>query len=175
VATRFHAAKQRRAERSALMAGQDVNLVPLVDMFVSILFFVLLTYTGATAFLFSYTLELPPVLQTDQQTAGPDDIELDQLMTVRIENGGLSVERSAGNFRQTIAGLDSVHFEQLQAVLEEQRDSYPRRNQVVVIPSDETAYDHIIHVLERLKAAEYPLVAIGQRARASQVAAAGGQ
>lgn len=173
MAQRFHAAKQRRAERSALMAGQDVNLVPLVDMFVSILFFVLLTYTGATAFLFSYTLELPPVLQSEEQSAGPDDIELDQIMTIRIENGGLTVERSAGNFRQTIAGLDSVHFDQLQSVLAEQRASYPRRSQVLVIPSDDAAYDHIIHVLERLKAAEYPLVALGQRSRTAQVAAGG--
>ena len=177
MATRFHAARQRRAERSAIMEGQSVNLVPLVDMFVSVLFFVLLTYSGATAFLFSYTLELPPVLRAPEESAGPSDVELEQLLTVRLEGGSMLVERggAGGTFRREITGLDTAAFVQLQQVMEEQRDSYPRNAQVLVIPSDSSSYDHIIHVLERLQMAEYPLIALGQRSRAQQVAAAGGQ
>lgn len=157
------------------MAGQDVNLVPLVDMFVSVLFFVLLTYTGATAFLFSYNLELPPVVPVDQQTAGPDDVELDQLLTVRLDTTGMLVERggTGGGFRQEISGLDTAAFVQLQQVMAEQRGSYPANFQVLVIPADRSSYDDIIHVLERLQLAEFPLIALGQRSRAQQVAAGG--
>ena len=158
------------------MEGQSVNLVPLVDMFVSVLFFVLLTYSGATAFLFSYTLELPPVLRSEQEAAGPDDVELDQLLTVRLDAGGMLVERggAGGSLRREIAGLDSASFDQLQEVLEGERSTYPANAQVLVIPTDTSAYDDIIHVLERLQSAQFPLIALGQRSRA-QVAAAGGQ
>lgn len=156
------------------MAGQDVNLVPLVDMFVSVLFFVLLTYSGATAFLFSYNLELPPVLEAEQETQGPNDVKIDQLLTVRLEPDGILVERggAGGTFRQEIPNLDSASFVQLQQVMAGQRDDYPADAQVLVIPSDASSYDDIIHVLERLQMAEFPLIALGQRSRA-QVAAGG--
>ena len=170
MATRFHTARQRRAERSALLAGETFNLVPLVDMLVSILFFSLLTYSGATSFLFSYDLELPPVLRTEQQAQGPNEIELDQLLTVRIEQDGLLVERGGGSggLSRQIPGLGEEAMVALEQLLEEQRPSYPRRAQVLVIPSDITSYDDVIHVLERLRSADYPLIALGQRVRASQ-------
>lgn len=176
MATRFHTARQRRAERSALLAGETFNLVPLVDMLVSILFFSLLTYSGATSFLFSYNLELPPVLRSEAQAAGPDEMELDQLLTIRIDSTGMLVERGSerGRFSREIPGLGEESMVALEELLEEQRPSYPRRFQVLVIPSDGTSYDNVIHVLQRLRSADYPLIALGQRARATrQVASAG--
>jgi biopolymer transport protein ExbD len=42
---------------------------------------------------------------------------------------------------------------------------------VLVIPSDEVQYDDVVHVLERLKLAQFPNVALGTRARATNVSA----
>lgn len=174
--TRFHAARQRRAERSARLAGETFNLVPLVDMLVSILFFSLLTYSGATAFLLSFDLALPPVLRAEQETPGPDDLELDLLLTVRMEEGGLRVEyasRQGGAFNRVIDGLGEQALQQFQALMQEIRTEYPRNQHVLVIPLDDTSYDDVIHVLERLRASEYDQIALGQRLRGTQVAAAG--
>ena len=177
MATRFHAARQRRAERSAILAGETFNLVPLVDMLVSILFFSLLTYSGATAFLLSFDLALPPVLRAEEEAVGPQDIELDLLLTVRVEENAMLVQyasRQGGDFERRIEGLDEPALEQLQAVMEEIRGEYPQNQHVLVIPMDETSYDDVIHVLERLRAADYDMIALGQRRRATQVASAGG-
>ncbi len=46
---------------------------------------------------------------------------------------------------------------------------YPQNNDVLVIPADEVSYDDVVHVLERLKLARYPNVALGTRARAGPV------
>lgn len=176
MATRFHAARQRRAERSALLAGETFNLVPLVDMLVSILFFSLLTYSGATAFLLSFDLALPPVLPADQESAGPQDIELDLLLTVRVEDDGLLVQyaaREGQNFNQRIDGLDEEAMTQFQTVMQGIRGEYPQNQHVLVIPQDATSYDDVIHVMERLRAADFDMIALGQRRRATQVASAG--
>ncbi|HUF26862.1 MAG TPA: biopolymer transporter ExbD [Gemmatimonadaceae bacterium] len=174
MATRFHAARQRRAERSALLEGQTFNLVPLVDVLVSILFFSLLTYTGATAFLVSFDLSLPPVLRDEAQAPGPQDRELELLLTVRVEENRLLVEHtgSGADFRQEIPGLDDESLELFQAVMTQIRSEFPQNRDVLVIPLDATSYDNIVGVLERLRAARYPNIALGQRRRATQVAAA---
>ena len=48
MASIFHRSKQRRAERAPVTHGGGINLVPLVDILTSIVFFSLLTYQGAT-------------------------------------------------------------------------------------------------------------------------------
>jgi biopolymer transport protein ExbD len=177
MATRFHAAKQRRIERSARLAGETFNLVPLVDMLVSILFFSLLTYTGSTAFLLSFDLALPPVLRAEQEAPGPQDIELDLLLTVRVEEDALLVEYASaqtGNFSRRIEGLDEAALGQFQQVMQDIRGEYPQNQHVLVIPMDETSYDNVIHVLERLRVADFDMIALGQRRRATQVASAEG-
>ena len=45
--SRFHASRMRRAERHAAAGHGSINLVPLIDILTSIVFFSLLTYSGA--------------------------------------------------------------------------------------------------------------------------------
>jgi len=44
---------------------------------------------------------------------------------------------------------------------------------VLVIPSDDVAYDNIIHVLERLRLAGFTGISLGTRARGGPAAATG--
>ena len=71
MASIFHQSKQRRAERAPVTHGGGINLVPLVDILTSIVFFSLLTYQGATmAALTAFDLTLPPVVvNTPEQEA----------------------------------------------------------------------------------------------------------
>ena len=50
---------------------------------------------------------------------------------------------------------------------------FPQNNDVLVVPSDEVSYDDVIHVLERIRLARYGAISLGNRARATQIAAAG--
>jgi biopolymer transport protein ExbD len=173
MATRFHRANQRRKELGVSSLGHGgINLVPLVDILTSIVFFSLLTYQGALmANLTTYDLSLPPMVVSAPQAKGDND-QLNLLLAVRVSTDRLLVEHSAeGGFRREIMGLDSTSLDTLQALMVDIKRKYPQNNDVLVIPSDDVAYDNAIHVLERLKIATYQNVALGTRERATPVSA----
>lgn len=155
-----------------------LNLVPLVDILTSVVFFGLLTFQGAAlAALTSFDLALPPVVVTAQQatTATPNNA-LNLLLAVRVENGKMLVEHTGeGGFRKEIAGLQGAALDSLQAVMTDIRRRYPENADVLVIPADDVAYDDVIHVLERLRLAAYTGISLGNRTRASQIAGVEGQ
>ena len=155
-----------------MTAHGSINLVPLVDILTAIVFFSLLTYTGAVmAQLTAYDLMLPPVVITGQGATNPPDDPLNLLLAVRIENGGFQVEHSEeGGFRQRINGTDSTALNQLQGLMTQIRQKYKQNSDVLVVPSDEISYDDVIKVLERMRLSQFTGVSLGSRAR-GQVAA----
>ena len=167
--------KQRRIERASLTDAGNLNLVPLVDILTSVVFFSLLTYQGAAlAALTSYDLSLPPVVITAQQAGASVQQKdaLNLLLAVRVEHDRLLVEHSgAGGFRKEIAGVQGFALDSLQAVMTEIRQRYPQNADVLVVPADDVAYDDLIHVLERLRVASYSGISLGNRTRATQVSA----
>ena len=179
MASLAHRSKQRRAERAPLTAHGSINLVPLVDILTSIVFFSLLTYQGEVAALTAFDLSLPPqVITAPQQSTRAPDNQLTLVLAVRIENGKLQVEHSGNGeagFKQVINGYDTAALDQLQGLMSQIRLQYPNNSDVLVVPSDEVPYDDIVHVLERLRLARFSGISLGSRARATQVASGGGQ
>src|SRR5687768_1565117 len=105
----FHKSKQRRAERAPMTRGGNINLIPLVDILTSIVFFSLLTYTGAAmAALTAFDLVLPPVVITTPEEAARIRSEqevINLLVGVRIYTDRIQVEHSEG-LDQSVAGAD---------------------------------------------------------------------
>jgi biopolymer transport protein ExbD len=176
MASVFHRAKQRRAERAPVLASGNINLVPLVDILTSIVFFSLLTYQGATmAALTSFDLTLPPVVvNTPEQLSkirSEKDV-LNLLLAVRVDNDRLTVEHSEeGGFHQVIEGLNAQSLDQLQTLMTGIRSKYPQNADVTVIPADEVSYANIVHVLERLKLAHYTGISLTTKARGAATGA----
>jgi biopolymer transport protein ExbD len=174
MASRFHKSRLRRAERGEITGHGNLNLVPLVDILTSIVFFSLLTYTGAAlAALTAFDLSLPPTVITAEGGRGqsPPKDTLNLLLAVRIQNGSLLVEHSEqGGFKQEIRGINTRSLDTLQAVMQRIHQQYPQNDDVLVVPDDATDYDTVIQVLDRLRAAQYSGIALGSRARASTVA-----
>ena len=170
--------RQRRAERASLTDAGNLNLVPLVDILTSVVFFSLLTYQGASlAALTSYDLSLPPVVITAEQasSAAQQREALNLLLAVRVESSKLFVEHSGqGGFRKEIAGVQGAALDTLQSVMTEIRRRYPQNADVLVVPADDVAYDDLIHVLERLRVASYSGISLGNRTRSAQIAAVEG-
>ena len=180
-ASRFHKAKQRRAERAPLTAHGAINLVPLVDILTAIVFFSLLTYTGAVmSSLTAFDLQLPPVVVTADQAktnaAQKDTVTL--ILAVKMYDGKLTVEHSGGAggtpFQQVIGSTKGAALDTLQTVLAQIRQQFPENKDVLVVPDDAVAYDDLVHVLERIKLAKFSGISIGSRERATQVATANG-
>ncbi|MGH7623030.1 MAG: ExbD/TolR family protein [Gemmatimonadaceae bacterium] len=152
------------------MASGNINLVPLVDILTSIVFFSLLTYQGATmAALTSFDLSLPPVVvNTPEQLSrikSEKDV-LNLLLAVRVDNDKLTVEHSEeGGFHQVIQGLNAQSLDQLQTLMSGIRTKYPQNADVTVIPADEVSYANIVHVLERLKLSHFTGISLTTKAR----------
>lgn len=178
MASLFRRSNQRRAERAPVTAHGNINLVPLVDILTSIVFFSLLTYQGATLMaLTAFDLSLPPVVVSTPEQASRVKSEkdvLNLLLAVRLERGAMTVEHSgAGGFHRRIAGVDSASLDTLQTLMTQIRAQYPQNADVLVIPSDDVSYDDIIHVLERLRLSRYSGISIGTRARGAAPAGTG--
>jgi biopolymer transport protein ExbD len=170
MASLFHRSKNRRKEAAPLTAHGNINLVPLVDVLTSIVFFSLLTLeTAEVAQLTSFDLTLPPVVVTTPEQLGKITSEkqvLNLLLTVRVDNDKLLVEHSEeGGFRRQINGLDSASLAALQSLMSEIRQKYPQNSDVLVIPNDDVSYDNIVHVLERLKLSHFTGISLGTRSR----------
>ncbi len=179
MASVYFRSKQRRVERRSLTDAGNLNLVPLVDILTAVVFFGLLTYQGAAlAALTAFELSLPPVVITAQQaaTSAPQREALNLLLAVRLERDGILVEHTGeGGFRKEIAGVQAASLDTFQTVMSDIRRRYPQNADVLVVPADDVAYDDLVHVLERLRIAAYSGISLGNRTRATQVAAIDGQ
>jgi biopolymer transport protein ExbD len=169
MASRFHRLRARQAEREPLTAHGRINLVPLVDILTAIVFFSLLTYTGAVMTnLTAFDLALPPVVvtPTDAQVSAPVDSTI--LVAVGIKTGGLRVE-GAGNgvqpFAQEFTGLTDTSLTQLRTMLTQIKEQYKNSDQIMVVPDDDVAYDDIVHVLEQVKQANFKKISLSSAAR----------
>ena len=175
MASRFHKLRARQQEREPLTAHGRINLVPLVDILTSIVFFSLLTYTGAVMTnLTAFDLALPPVVVTaPTNTPSGQNDTTSLILAVGIKQGGLRVEHSNGGaapFAQNIAGLTGASLDTLEATLKEIKQQFPDNDAVMVVPDDDVAYDDIVHVLEKVKLANYPKISLTSAARSMQVA-----
>lgn len=161
----FHRSKQRRAERAPVTAHGNLNLVPLVDILTSIVFFSLLTYTGAAvAALTSYDLALPPAVVTEPSQLRNDQKLLNLLLAVRVRGDAIEVQHSEG-LNQRIAGLDASALATLEQVMRQVKQQYPQNSDVLVVPSDDVVYDDVVKVLERLRMTGYRGISLGTQAR----------
>lgn len=177
MASLFHRSKQRRAERAPTTAGGNLNLIPLVDILTAIVFFSLLTYTGAAlAALTAFDLVLPPVVITTPEEAARIRSEtevINLLVGVRIYTDRVQVEHSEG-LNQPIAGSDDAALDRFEGLMKQIRTDFPQNRDVTIVPNDDVSYERVIHVLERLKLAGYTGLSLSNRARQVANAAAPG-
>ena len=163
----FHRSKQRRAERAPTTAAGNINLIPLVDILTSIVFFSLLTYTGAAlAALTAFDLVLPPVVITspDQLKNLTEDKVLNLMVGVRIYQDRVQVEHSEG-LSQPIAGTDAAALDRFETLMKQVRTDFPQNRDVTIVPNDDVSYERVVQVLERLKLAGFTGLSLSNRAR----------
>ena len=173
--SRFHKLRARQLEREPLTAHGRINLVPLVDILTSIVFFSLLTYTGAVMTnLTAFDLALPPVVVTaNTNTSGAQKDTVTLILAVGVGQKGLTVAHSNGGappFQRNIAGLGPASLDTLETVLKSIKQTFPDNDAAMVVPDDDVAYDDIVHVLERVKLAHLPKISLTSAARSMQVA-----
>jgi biopolymer transport protein ExbD len=148
--------------------GGNINLIPLVDILTSIVFFSLLTYTGAAlAALTAFDLVLPPVVITTPEEAARIKTEkelINLLVGVRVYSDRVQVEHSEG-LNEQIVGTDEAALERLETLMKQIRTDFPQNKDVTIVPNDDVSYERVVQVLERLKLAGFTGLSLSNRAR----------
>ena len=148
--------------------GGNINLIPLVDILTSIVFFSLLTYTGAAlAALTAFDLVLPPVVITSPEEAARIRSEqevINLLVGVRVYADRIQVEHSEG-LNQPIAGVDDASLDRFESLMKQVRTDFPQNRDVTIVPNDDVSYERVVQVLERLKLAGFTGLSLSNRAR----------
>ena len=157
-----HRARQRRVERAPLSAPGNINLVPLVDILTSIVFFSLLTYRGELlAQLTAYDLSLPPVVVSTPRSTPQEGGDRALRLVVRVGLDAVTVEHTAGaGLRRAIGSPRGAAVDTLGAVLRDVRRQYPDGRDVRVVPADAVVYDDVVRVLEQLRVAGFTAIAL---------------
>ena len=169
--SRFHRARQRRVERAASESSSErLNLVPLVDILTSIVFYALLTVaTAGGASLVAFDVSRAPDAAR-LGSAGADSASPAPI-TVTVYNDRTVIQRGAGDAGLLLAqpaGLDRAALERLEATLSALHrgaDALPAGTAAVVIPADDVSYERVVGVLERLRRADFRDVSLGMVAR----------
>jgi len=164
-----HRARQRRLERASVTGHASINLVPLVDILTSIVFFSLLTYRGELlAELTAYDLALPPAVAAAAPAPADRPVPLD--LVVRIEADSLVVQHAAdGGFRRAVPGVRGAALDTLGALAAALRRAHPQEREARVTPADGVAYEDVVRVLERLRLAGFAELVLGAPGTASTV------
>jgi biopolymer transport protein ExbD len=175
MASLFHRSRQRRAERAPMTSSGNINLIPLIDILTSIVFFSLLTYTGAAMMaLTAFDLVLPPVVITTPEELARIKSEkevINLLVGVRIYTDRVQVEHSEG-LNQQIAGTDDGALDRFEGLMKQVQADFPQNRDVTIVPNDDVSYERVVQVLERLKLAGFTGLSLSNRARQAAVDAA---
>ena len=141
-----------------------LNLVPLIDVLTSIVFFGLLTYAGSrSATLTAFDLAVAPAVGSAVGSSAMEPSPVD--ITLRVDQRGVSMSRAGESGERRFEGFSDETLASLNRAVAELGGRVTGSN-VSVIPSDDLRYDDLIRVLDQVRMAGQSRIALGVRPRA---------
>ena len=142
----------------------SLNLVPLIDVLTSIVFFGLLTYAGSrSATLTAFDLAVAPA---SGGVAGGSGVASPVELTLRVDRRGVSLMRAEGGGERRFEGFSDETLARLNRAVAEYGRGTSAASNVSVIPADDLSYDDLIRVLDQVRMAGQSRIALGIRPRA---------
>lgn len=148
----------KRRSRSEM--GDDLNLTPMIDIFMIIIFFLLLTAIFAKTAIINIYL---PQESGGAHAGGPQET-----LTVRVKDNGFELGGiGAGNFIAK-TGTD-FNYTELTNRLSAIKDRYPHKEDIVLLFDQGTPYDTVVKVMDAARETEngnrrplFPFVSLGE-------------
>ncbi len=149
-------ARGRRATLEAI--GQELNLIPYMDVMVNLVIFMLATITGFLSFtVLNATI---PQLAPDAQKAVAQQMKkASMLLMVRVTPRGYRVDpnvqggKSIPRIRVPKKG-GSLNYKALNTVAEGLKSKFPTESRVLIIAWPDLIYDEIIQTMDALRERE---------------------
>ncbi len=122
----------------------ELNLVPLIDIFTVLVFFLLVTAV------FSRTTVLGLHLPERSSAAAPPDHQ--PHIEVVVRRGGLEAGDRGNESMQTLANRDSGYdLQGLSALLQQLKARYPQNRAVTVLVEPDISYDQLVQVMDAVR------------------------
>ncbi|HHL40022.1 MAG TPA: biopolymer transporter ExbD [Deltaproteobacteria bacterium] len=154
--------------------GADLNLIPIMNVFIIIIPFLLLTVVFAkTAVIDVYLpheVESPPEKETEQE---PGERTPPRLLTVKITDGALTV--GWGEREERIeAAPDNSHLRRLSEALLDIKREAPDHREIILLFDSHISYDYVVKVMDasreitlerggvKSRRSLFPLVSLGE-------------
>ncbi|MDZ7344796.1 MAG: biopolymer transporter ExbD [candidate division KSB1 bacterium] len=140
--------------------GGDLEMTPIMNIFLILVPFLLLTATFVKIAILEMTLPSlnKPVIQETTATAEkPKQLVLN---TLAIKANGFELKSPTFNFPLIPKTGEQYNYEQLQANLKQIKERFPNSEDVVVAPEDEIKYDVVVKVMDRCRESGFPNISI---------------
>ncbi len=146
-----------RRARNSRQPQEDLNITPIMNVFMILVPFLLLTAAFAQTAMVD--LSLPVAADSDQQQ---EEEMIDLNLRVSITAAGLRVEGTAASL-ELVPRLSSgaYDFDRLAEQLAQVRKSFPDERAVVVAASPTIRYQTVVQVMDRCKAAGFSDISVG--------------
>jgi len=146
----------RRSTASGRRGDDEVNITPVMNLFLVLIPFLLLTAEFVRIAVLE--LNLPSATAAPQQLPKKNNKPL-VLIMVRIEDNQIRIKAPRTNGTVKKNGAD-YQFELLVQELKKLKKSFPSTQEVTVQPTDNIKYDTIVHVMDACRDNGFPNVSI---------------
>ncbi len=133
-------------------SDNELNVTPVMNIFVILIPFLLLTATFARIAIIELTL---PTLES-REDSNPEDLKDLTLLMVVINSEGFEIKTSENNFPKVLNTSDGFDFEKLSERLNNIKLQYPKLEDVLISPADDIQYQVIIKVLDSCREVGFP-------------------
>ena len=155
--------RQIARRRPTGSGSASLNLVPLIDVLTSIVFFGLLTYAASRS-LAAFDLAVAPSRGGSAATAGEEASPA--AITLRVDRRGVTMTRAGESGERRFDGFSDETLAKLNRAVAHQAGGTSSGANVSVIPADDLIYDDLIRVLDQVRMAGQSRIALGVRPRA---------
>ncbi|RMD95421.1 MAG: biopolymer transporter ExbD [Calditrichaeota bacterium] len=146
--------KTIRRERGT---GDDVNITPVMNLFLVLVPFLLLTAVFVRIAVLE--LSLPSLNQTSRQTK-PQAQKPVVIILLAITPGGFEIKAPAMNLKPIRLKDDLYQFDVLRKTLKSIKARYPDTQEITIQPDDRVLYETIVKVMDACRETGFPNISI---------------
>jgi biopolymer transport protein ExbD len=148
-----------RGHRGQLMEqGQELNLIPYLDIMVNLILFMLVTITSFLSFTI-LNASIPQIVPDSAKI--PEELKKAQLLLmVRVTKGGFNVDPNVQG-GSPIARADirlvednKYNFDALKETVGKIKERFPEETRVLIIAEPKIHYEDIIHTMDAVREKE---------------------
>ncbi|MDZ7362176.1 MAG: biopolymer transporter ExbD [candidate division KSB1 bacterium] len=139
--------------------GSDLNMTPVMNIFLILVPFLLLTASFVKIAILE--MSLPSLSQKNSSVSQPSEEKKALVLNMlAIRENGFELKSPTFNFPFIMKKGAQYDFEQLQANLRQIKEKFPDSEDVVIQPEDMIKYDDVIKVMDRCRESGFANISI---------------